>query len=128
MRLLLDTHALVWWLSDDDRIGPRARMLIAEPANDVLVSVVSIWEILVKARLGKLEADLREIAGACDRQGFLSLAIAPEHLKRLSTLPVFHRDPFDHLLIAQAITEDATFLTENRNASRYPVQVVSCSG
>jgi PIN domain nuclease of toxin-antitoxin system len=127
VKLLLDTHTLIWWLSDDDRLGPGARALIADPENDVMVSVASIWEILVKMRVGLLQADLREIAGACDRLGFLSLAIAPEHLKRLSTLPVFHRDPFDHLLIAQAITEDATFVTDNREAGRYPVQVAFCS-
>jgi len=128
MKLLLDTPTLIWWLSDDDRIGARARSLIAEPGNDVLVSVVSIWEILVKIRIGKLEADLGEIAVACDRQGFLSLAITPEHLRRLSTLPVFHSDPFDHLLIALAITEDATFVTGNRYAERYPVPVAGCAG
>ena len=61
MKLLLDTHALIWWLSDDDRIGPRARALIADPGNDILVSVVSLWEIVVKVRVGKLEADIREI-------------------------------------------------------------------
>jgi len=128
MKLLLDTPALLWWLSDDARIGPRARGLIAEPGNDVLVSVVSIWEILVKIRIGKLEADLGDIALACERQGFLSLPITPEHLRRLATLPVLHRDPFDHLLIAQAITEDATFVTGNRIAERYPVQVAGCAG
>ena len=128
MKLLLDTPALIWWLSDDARIGPRARGLIAEPANDVLVSIVSIWEILVKIRIGKLEADLGDIALACDRQGFLSLPITPEHLRRLATLPVFHRDPFDHLLIAQAITEDAVFVTGNLHAERYPVQVAGCAG
>ncbi|PPQ27563.1 type II toxin-antitoxin system VapC family toxin [Rhodopila globiformis] len=128
MKLLLDTPALLWWLSDDARLGPRARGLVAEPGNDVLVSVVSIWEILVKIRVGKLEADLGDIAVACERQGFLSVPITPEHLRRLSTLPVLHPDPFDHLLIAQAITEDATFVTGNRVAERYPVQVVGCGG
>jgi PIN domain nuclease of toxin-antitoxin system len=128
VKLLLGTHALIWWLSDDDRIGPPARALIADPANDVLVSVVSLWEIVVKVRVGKLEADIREIAAACDRSGFISIAVRPDHLRLLTTLPMHHRDPFDHLLIAQAITEDATFVTDDRLAARYPVRAVSCGG
>ncbi len=128
MKLLLDTHALLWWLSDDDRIGPQARALIADPGNDVLVSVVSLWEIVVKVRVGKLEADIREIEGACDRSGLISIAVRLDHLRVLATLPMHHRDPFDHLLIAQAITEDATFVTDDRHVARYPVRAVSCVG
>ena len=64
MKLLLDTHALLWWLADDDRLGTRARALIEDPANDVLVSVASLWEIVVKVRVGKLEADVGEVAAA----------------------------------------------------------------
>ncbi len=128
MKLLLDTHALLWWLSDDDRIGGQARALIADPGNDVLVSVVSLWEIVVKVRVGKLEADIREIEGACDRSGFVSINVRPDHLRVLATLPMHHRDPFDHLLIAQAIAEDAAFVTDDRHAARYPVQAVSCAG
>ena len=128
MKLLLDTHALIWWLSDDDRIGPRARALIADPGNDILVSVVSLWEIVVKVRVGKLEADIREISGACDRSGFISLDVRPDHLRLLATLPMHHRDPFDHLLIAQAIAEDADLVTDDRHAGRYPVRVVACGG
>nr|WP_294551744.1 type II toxin-antitoxin system VapC family toxin [uncultured Rhodopila sp.] len=126
MKLLLDTHALIWWLSDDDRIGPQARALIADPGNDVLVSVVSLWEIVVKVRVGKLDSDIREVIGACDKGGFTSLDVRPHHLKLLATLPTHHRDPFDHLLIAQAIAEDATFVTDDRHAGRYPVRAVPC--
>lgn len=128
MKLLLDTHALIWWLSDDDRIGPSARALVADPGNDVLVSVVSLWEIVVKVRVGKLEADIREIAGACERSGFISIGLRPDHLRLLTTLPMHHRDPFDHLLIAQAMAEDAAFVTDDRHAARYPVRTVSCAG
>jgi PIN domain nuclease of toxin-antitoxin system len=128
VKLLLDTHALIWWLSDDDRIGVQARALIADPANDVLVSVVSLWEIVVKVRVGKLEADIREIEGACNRSGFISIDVRPDHLRVLATLPMHHRDPFDHLLIAQAMAEDAAFVTDDRHAARYPVRAVSCAG
>jgi PIN domain nuclease of toxin-antitoxin system len=127
MRLLLDTHALLWWLSDDDRLGQRARDLIEDPANDVLVSIVSLWEIVVKARVGKLEADLREIVNEVGRPGFELVGVTTPHLLALAELPMHHRDPFDHLLIAQAIVEDAVFVSEDRNAPRYSVRLVTCS-
>lgn len=127
MRLLLDTHALLWWLADDDRLGLQARELIEDPGNDVLVSVVSLWEAVVKARVGKLKADVSEIADGVQREGFALLNIERMHLLTLAGLPLHHRDPFDHLLIAQAIAEDATFISEDRNARNYPVRSTRCS-
>ena len=127
MRLLLDTHALLWWLSDDDRLAPRARDLLGDPCNDIFVSVASLWEIAVKVRVGKLEADLKEITDAVQREGFAPLDISTAHLLTLVDLPRHYRDSFDHLLIAQAITEDAGFVTEDRNTPRYPVRLITCS-
>lgn len=129
MRLLLDTHALLWWLADSDPLGHRARALIADPGNDVLVSVASLWEIVVKVRIGKLQADIAEIDAALARDRFMRLDIRPAHLAVLGGLPMHpdHRDPFDHLLVAQAISEDATFVSEDRHAPRYPVRLVTCS-
>jgi PIN domain nuclease of toxin-antitoxin system len=129
MKLLLDTHALLGWLSDDNQLGQQARDLIADPGNDVLVSGVSLWEIVVKVRVGKLGAGIKEISDAIERQGFTLLDIRTAHLMTLSQLPMHpdHRDPFDHLLIAQAITEDATFVSEDRNTPRYSVQFATCS-
>jgi PIN domain nuclease of toxin-antitoxin system len=128
VKLLLDTHALLWWLSDDPKLGAAARDHIMDPANDILVSVVSLWEILVKVRAGKLEAGIEEILDEMQAQGFALLQIAPTHLVALAALPMHHRDPFDHLLIAQAIAEKATFLSEDSYTSRYPVPCLSCSG
>jgi PIN domain nuclease of toxin-antitoxin system len=128
VRLLLDTHALLWWLADDDQLGPQARDLIEDPGNDVLISVVSLWETVVKARVGKLEADIGEISDAVQREGFILLNMGVTHLLALSTLPMHHRDPFDRLLIAQAIAEDATFISEDRYTGRYPIRSVTCSG
>ena len=68
MKFLFDTHALLWWLADDDRLGARARGLVEDPANDVIVSVVSLWEIVAKARIGKLQADIEEIADTVQRK------------------------------------------------------------
>ncbi len=124
MRLLLDTHILLWWLSDDPRLGVRQRGLIADPAQDVLVSVVSLWEIVVKRRIGKLTADIGEVMDAGERAGFVRLGIEPRHLQVLAELPTHHRDPFDHLLIAQAIAEDVVFVTDDRHAVRYPVRLL----
>ena len=126
MRLLLDTHALLRSMSDDPQLGPTARELIIDLANDVLVSIVSLWEIVIKTKLGKLDASLTEIDAALDEQGFSRLGIALPHLETLTGLPLHHRDPFDHLLIAQAIAEGAVFVTNDRNAARYPVEVVRC--
>lgn len=127
MKLLLDTHALLWWLADDDQLGPQARERIADPGNDVLVSVVSLWEIVVKLRVGKLQADIEEVADAVQREGFALLNISTAHLLTLAGLPMHHRDLFDHLLIAQAIAEDATFVSEDRNTPQYPVRFATCS-
>jgi PIN domain nuclease of toxin-antitoxin system len=127
VRLLLDTHTLLWWLGDDERLGAQARQFIEDPANDVIVSVVSLWEVVVKLRIGKLKADIREIADTVQQEGFAPLAITTAHLQTLAKLPMHHRDPFDHLLIAQAITELATFISDDRNTPYYPVQFVACA-
>ncbi|MEA2729904.1 MAG: hypothetical protein QOF70_4379 [Acetobacteraceae bacterium] len=127
MKLLLDTHAMLWWLSDDRRLGDQARELIADPGNDVLVSVAAFWEIVVKVRVGKLAAEIGAIVEACARDGFVRLDIIPAHLQTLGTLPSHHRDPFGHMLIAQAITEDASFVSQSQHAAEYPVRVIACS-
>jgi len=127
VRLLLDTHALLWWLADDRRLGARVRDLIEDPSNDVLVSVVSLWEIVIKARVGKLQADVKEIAEAIRREGIILLDIGIAHLMTLTRLQMHHRDPFDHLLIAQAMAEDAVLISDDRNAPRYDVRCFGCS-
>lgn len=104
-----------------------AQDLIADPANDILVSIASLWEIVVKVRVGKLEADIRDIVAAVNAQGFETLDIRPEHLEDLVRLPMHHRDPFDHLLIAQAIAEGLTFLSDDQHVSAYPVIHVTCT-
>jgi PIN domain nuclease of toxin-antitoxin system len=127
VKLLLDTQPFLWWLAEDQQLGSRARELIEDPGNEVLISVVSLWEAVVKVRIGKLEADIKEIMSAVAREGFALLGIDAAHLVTLSGLAMHHRDPFDHLLIAQAITEQATFISQDRNANRYPVRLITCS-
>lgn len=124
MRLLLDTHALLWWLADDPKLSPASRAAIADPANEVLVSAVSLWEIAVKRRIGKLTANMDDILAAI-ATGFTRLPITDTHLQTLMALPAHHRDPFDHLLIAQAQSENAMFCTADDMASRYGVGVLA---
>ena len=124
MRLLLDTHALLWWLADDARLGPDARELIADPGNDVLVSMVSLWEIAVKTRIGKLTASLDDILAAIRENGFIRLGLEEAHLTALMMLPLHQRDPFDHFLLAQAIAESAVFCSDDANVGKYGVEVV----
>ena len=127
MKLLLDTHALLWWLSDDAKLGAKARALIEDPANEIVVSVVSLWEIVVKKRIGKLDANIEQIADALQADGFFQLSVRTDHLKLLEDLPTHHSVPFDHLLIAQAIAEGATFVSEDHQTPAYPVNVITCS-
>ncbi|PDT20315.1 PIN domain nuclease [Rhizobium hidalgonense] len=107
MRLLLDTHALLWWLNDDERLGSHARRPLRDPQRDVLVSAVSLCEIAVKLRIGRLDAGIEEILAILPDQGFGRLDITDAHLIALAPLPLHHRDPFDHLVMAQAVAEGA---------------------
>jgi PIN domain nuclease of toxin-antitoxin system len=118
MRLLLDTHILLWWLADSPSLSHRARELIAEPDNAVFVSAVSLWEIRLKQSLGKLQlpADFDErLAG----ESFENLPLLADHTREVASLPWHHRDPFDRMLIAQARAARLTFVTADRIASHY---------
>ncbi len=127
MKLLLDTHALLWWLSGDARLGFDALNLIeSDPETLVHVSIVSLWEIAVKRRTGKLDADLTEILQTVLETDIVLIGIEPRHLETLLTLPVHHRDPFDHLLMAQAIIDDMVFLSDDRHVPSYKVAFRTC--
>lgn len=121
MRLLLDTHALLWWLTDDPALGERARAQIAEPENRILVSAASLWEIAIKQGLGKIESDIAEIEKEVARQGMTRLAIEADHLIELTSLPNHHRDPFDRMLVAQARAEDIPLMTADLSIASYSV-------
>jgi PIN domain nuclease of toxin-antitoxin system len=104
--LLLDTHAFLWWLAGDTALSPAARGAIDDPANRVYVSAASAWEIATKVRIGKLPGAASIVATLPDlieAQGFSALAISVEHGKAAGTLPGPHRDPFDRMLMAQAM-------------------------
>ncbi len=123
MRLLIDSHALVWWREGSRALTTAARDSIADPANDVLVSIAGLWELAIKEASGKLKlpADLETIVV---EERFSVLAINFDHLRRLKALPRHHRDPFDRMMIAQALAEGIPIATGDRAFARYGVQIV----
>jgi PIN domain nuclease of toxin-antitoxin system len=119
-RYLLDTHILLWWLSDDHKLGKARRDLIIKSTNHIIVSTVSIWEIVIKQSLNKLKApdNLKEVLSENE---FEILAIVPDHVLYLKNLPAIHNDPFDRLLISQSIYEDLTFVTADEIIPKYKI-------
>ena len=127
MRALLDTHAFLWWISDDRRLSERAREIIADGRNELNFSAASGWEISIKAGLGRLEVpeDLqRFISDQLSRNTIRALPIYLSHALHTRTLPGYHRDPFDRILISQALLEEMPLLSADPQISRYPVEVV----
>jgi PIN domain nuclease of toxin-antitoxin system len=124
MRLLLDTHALLWFMNDDAQLTQRARALMVNAA-EIFVSSASIWEIAIKAKLGKLKADPDEVLRAIEENGILELSISNRHALAGGKLPLHHRDPFDRILIAQAILEQMRFLTSDSELRAYS-DLVEC--
>ena len=125
MRVLLDTHALLWWLSDDTALPRTARKIIAETKNTVLVSAASAWEIATKVRLGKLPTGANLVSDFCgqvEREGFDVLVISADHGIRGGLLPGPHKDPFDRMLIAQAQAENLPVITNERVFEAYGVR------
>ena len=127
MKLLLDTHAFLWWIADDPSLSTRARRAIAGAANEVYLSAASAHEMAIKAGLGRLrlrepleELVPREVA-AC---GFRVLPVQLSHALGVSSLPPIHRDPFDRLLVAQARIEDLALVTIDKALGRYGVKIV----
>ncbi|MNE33168.1 PIN domain protein [compost metagenome] len=123
-RLLLDTHAFLWWLSDDPALGAEARQIMSEPRNQVLVSAASIWEISIKQAKGMLEAPA-DLEVLVEDEGFTKLPISLFHGQQAGKLPEIHRDPFDRMLIAQAQAEGLELVTADGIIPQYGVRVVS---
>ena len=127
MRLLLDTHVLLWWIDDDPRLSSRSRALISAADNTVAVSVATVWEIAIKAGLGQLEAppDLRGYLQAqLARNRFELLPVLFEHAVAVRDLPPHHRDPFNRLLVAQSRVEGLALITRDARLGAYAVEVL----
>jgi PIN domain nuclease of toxin-antitoxin system len=127
VKLLLDTHALLWWWQGNPRLSSVARELIGDPKSEVLVSAASAWEIATKVRIGKL----REAVRLCGRfkegledQGFQPLSIAVEHAVRAGRLSEAHRDPLDRILAAQALCEGLAIVTNDQKIKSFGVQTI----
>ena len=126
-RLLLDTHAFLWWVNDAPELSATARLLIADTTNDCFLSLASCWEMAIKSGLGKLR-----LARSLDRfvseqlaaNGFLLLNIELRHAAKIEKLPYHHRDPFDRLLIAQAISDKLTIVSADSIFSEYGVKIL----
>ena len=124
MIILLDAHALLWWLADDPTLNDDARAAIAAPANDVLVSAGTVWEIEIKRALGKLSAP-DGLVDAIEASSLGSLPILATDGERAGRLPAHHRDPFDRMLVAQALRLDAVIVTRDPAFAPYDVNVLA---
>ena len=120
MKVLLDTHVFIWAVTDHPRLHQKARAIIEE-ASEVYVSAASIWEIAIKSKLGKIDADAEEMARAIDTSGFIELPVSSLHAARVVKLSNDngHKDPFDRLLVAQSMVEPLVLLTADPKLSSY---------
>ncbi|UQS17002.1 type II toxin-antitoxin system VapC family toxin [Pseudomonas sp. HS6] len=118
MRVLLDTHVLLWVLADDQKLSGKARQLINNAA-EIYVSAATFWEMAIKVGLGKLSVDLDEIRRYCVESGFIELPVSSEHAIAVKDLESHHRDPFDRLIVATAMTEPMKLLTADPIVAKY---------
>jgi PIN domain nuclease of toxin-antitoxin system len=126
MKLLLDTHAFIWWDSDPTRLSAAALAALHDPANQILVSVASVWEMIVKAQLGKLalRLPLADIITQQRANGCHVLEITLTHAMAVEGLTPVHKDPFDRILVGQALVEGAELVSADRVFRQYPVRVL----
>jgi PIN domain nuclease of toxin-antitoxin system len=124
MRLLIDTNALLWWFADDRALRRPAREAIADPKNETFVSALTLAEIATKQAIGKLDAPFIS-DDLIEEQGMVGLPLTPRHGRKLVELPLHHRDPFDRMLIAQALEEGLTIVTADTRFRQYGVPVLA---
>lgn len=118
MKLLLDTHVLLWWLDDPAKLTSQAHQAISDPNNEVLVSSAVIWELVIKSMTGKLTIP-RDLEEVIKRSRFEHLGISYNHVLSVLSLPSIHRDPFDRMLVSQALLEQATLVTRDQQLMQY---------
>lgn len=124
MRILLDTHFLLWWLDDAPELGDTARVVISQPENLIFYSAASLWELRIKESTGKLELP-ENFSAILQSEPFEALAVTIKHTEALRGLPLHHRDPFDRMLIAQAVSEKLTLLTRDEHIPLYEVASIT---
>lgn len=124
MRLLLDTHALLWALAAPDKLPSAALRAIRAADNEVHASLASAWEISIKVSIRRLDFDVESLEATLAASGIQALGISLQHAVRVSTLPLHHRDPFDRMLIAQAMCESMTLVSRDRELAKYGVRLL----
>ena len=127
MKILLDTHTFLWWNAADPRLSPKASGWLADPKNTLLLSVVSAWELVAKTQAGKLrlpEPPSTYVPTRLAHYGIETLPVTLAHVLAAESLPLHHRDPFDRLLIAQAVSEEVPILTMDPQIRKYPVKAL----
>ncbi|MGH7882286.1 MAG: type II toxin-antitoxin system VapC family toxin [Candidatus Dormibacteraceae bacterium] len=123
MKVLLDTHIAIWWFQDPNRLDKAARQVIADQNSTVFLSAASVWEAAIKEAAGRLEPPRPLLESAVD-EGFIELPIRSHHARRAAALPMHHRDPFDRMLIAQALEESLVILTRDAIFRSYPAALM----
>lgn len=124
MKILLDTHAFIWFVEDDNQLPQNIKKIIEMQENEIFLSIASIWEMAIKIQLGKLDIQktIEEVIDLITLNGFQFLPILPNHIIRMSTLYLYHRDPFDRIIIAQALTESAIVFSKDIVFDDYGVE------
>ncbi|NOS88016.1 MAG: type II toxin-antitoxin system VapC family toxin [Methylococcaceae bacterium] len=124
MKILLDTHILLWWLNDDAKLSENARQIILDPNNTFYVSQASLWEIQIKNMSGKLKVDLEVLIQQLSENNFQQLILHTNHILALAKLPPYHQDPFDRMIISQAMSEPLHLITHDKNVSSYDASII----
>lgn len=126
MQLLIDAHILIWFLEGSNSLIESRRQIIADSQNDVFVSIATLWEIAIKISIGRLSlaAPLANVFKQIGTENFEILPISPEHTLQVSTLPFYHRDPFDRIIIAQAQVENLLIMTDDDEFGNYTIEVL----
>jgi PIN domain nuclease of toxin-antitoxin system len=125
VRLLLDSHAFLWWLAEDKKLSPEARDAVADPSSIVHVSAATIWELAIKAALGKLDLQGADLVEEIAENDFVELPMTARHSSVAANLPRHHQDPFDRMLIAQAQVEGLTVVTRDPAFRSYGIAILS---
>jgi PIN domain nuclease of toxin-antitoxin system len=127
MKILLDTHIFIWFVENDDQLSLSLKQYIDNIQNEIYVSIATLWEIAIKVSLGKLEMsiDILTLIAKIEENGFVILPILPSHSLCVSKLPFHHRDPFDRMLIAQAITEQIYVISKDGSFPFYEIDLIN---
>ena len=127
MKLLLDTHTALWLVNDYEKLSPKAETMLLDDTNELYLSIVSVWEVAIKASIGKLsefKGGVRNFLAKVDAMPIVLLTISPMHVEVVEKMPFLHRDPFDRLLVATAKSEGMVILTADENICKYDISVV----